>query len=469
MHQIKLLFTLLFSVLIFSLQAGEVILYTQVSNPTSSYVGFAYKKTVDAENASFFRMDLNAQNAAQMQLSLDASKFVELHYNNQIIKLYLETGDDLKIFLDGNNPQKSIRFEGRGSANNNLLAQYHQSYRSAEQRTFEGGYLKVNIDEKALRQAAASPAAAYATELQSEQSQQIQLLKNNRSQVSTFLYDYLQTEIEYTNATNRIAWFLENRYQPIQRSKSSIPVLKGVSIKNDKLLSHPAYSNFLNAYLFYLYLPEDLSRFKVHYPLYKIVQEKFSGRVKYHLLSELLVKVYERSGNAEFAHKHFRDFVNQNPYPEYTDKVLAMYGGVLSGTPDVAAPDFDMMDDKRKVISLSDYEGKVVYLSFWASWCKPCIEGFKKSADIRKQMQDMGVVLLNVSIDKKEEAWRDAMIRHNPIGVNGLVLSLEDISKKYDISSIPLYQIIDKNGKFAFLSDNAQRNILEEFRQLVRR
>ena len=133
------------------------------------------------------------------------------------------------------------------------------------------------------------------------------------------------------------------------------------------------------------------------------------------------------------------------------------------------APDIDMVDKNGNYVGLGNYKGQVVYISFWASWCKPCIEGFKKNKDLRKKLDEAGVVLLNVSIDKKEEAWKDAMIRHNPLGVNGRVVSLSDVAKNYDVSAIPLYHIVDKNGKFTYLSDNANRDILQEFIDLVQK
>ena len=469
MNQLNKLLLLFCSLLIRQapLSAETILLYTQVNNPTDKHIGFAYKKHPDAESNSFFRLDLNAANEAQFQLELDAAKFVELHYGGQIVQLYLETNTQLQIYFDGRDLKNTIHFKGKGAGNNQVLADYHKRFRSSDKKEYEGGYLTVQVDKDIADKARSSTPSSFAQSNSIGQAEQVRFLESNRAQLSPFLYQYLQTEIQYASATNRIAWFLENQTASIQRPKSSIAVLEKASLQEYRLLSHPAYQNFLSAYVFYSFLPGDLSRYKVHIPFYEIIEKNFQGKVKYHLLTELLVNVYNRSGDAALAQKHFQAFANNNPYPEYTEKILEVYGGALSGTPNVGAPDFDMMTPERNVISLSDYNGKVVYVSFWASWCKPCIEGFKKSAATRQKLQEMGVILLNVSIDKKEEAWKEAMVRHNPIGINGLVLSLEDISKKYNISSIPIYEIIAKNGKFAYLSDSAQRNILEEFRQLV--
>ena len=186
--------------------------------------------------------------------------------------------------------------------------------------------MTANVDQGAAQQARAATANAFAVATDAIQQQQNQFLNQNRTQISTFLYQYLQTEITYNNASNRAAWFLEHRYESPQRSKNVIPVLQGVSLSKSDLLAHPAYTNFLKIYLLYSYLPEDLSRYKTHYPLYEIVENKYSGKPKYYLQKELMVDVFNRSGEVAFAQKHFRDFVNQNPYPAYTEAIQNVYG-----------------------------------------------------------------------------------------------------------------------------------------------
>gem|GEM_PF-4630670 len=119
---------------------------------------------------------------------------------------------------------------------------------------------------------------------------------------------------------------------------------------------------------------------------------------------------------------------------------------------DRRAPDFQM--------TLED--GSHQYISFWALWCSPCLTNFNKYRAIRQQLSDMDIVLLNVSIDHNLDSWKKALEDYDIKGVHAHVPK-SDLYPGYEISSIPLYDIIGKNGAFRYLSDEAGRDILAQF------
>ncbi len=64
------------------------------------------------------------------------------------------------------------------------------------------------------------------------------------------------------------------------------------------------------------------------------------------------------------------------------------------------APEFSLVDLADKPVRLSDYRGKVVFLNFWATWCKPCKEEMPSMEVLHKNFEKDGLVILAVSIDR---------------------------------------------------------------------
>lgn len=130
------------------------------------------------------------------------------------------------------------------------------------------------------------------------------------------------------------------------------------------------------------------------------------------------------------------------------------------------APDFEFITDSGEKMQLLDYKGEVVYISFWASWCGPCIKGFEKYADIRKEMADAGVVLLNISIDKNEQDWKDAVARLKIEGKHGLVPHSE-LRETYQLYNVPRYEIMGKEGEFLYLNRDGGKSVMDNFKEFI--
>jgi len=134
---------------------------------------------------------------------------------------------------------------------------------------------------------------------------------------------------------------------------------------------------------------------------------------------------------------------------------------VLSADRKSAANGAVLMQDKSgKPVSLESFKGKVVYIDFWASWCGPCRQQFpfsKKMHDALTEKQRKKIVFLYISIDDNEDVWIKSIKDLDIQGTHTISKGgwKSEACKKFQISSIPRYMIMDAQG--IIVDDNAPR------------
>jgi peroxiredoxin len=112
------------------------------------------------------------------------------------------------------------------------------------------------------------------------------------------------------------------------------------------------------------------------------------------------------------------------------------------------ASDFSLKDMSGKTVRLSDYKGKVVLLEFWASWCPPCRASVPGLEKLHNAYKDKGLVLLAVSMDEGGGDEVRSFIRES--GITYTVLKgTEDVAMKYEVRSIPMMLVLNKEGRIA--------------------
>ena len=182
---------------------------------------------------------------------------------------------------------------------------------------------------------------------------------------------------------------------------------------------------------------------------YNLAKEKLEGRVLYWFLAGELINTLKRGGSEAFAwaQRKWEEFQQINPYPEYNEAVLVALAAALKLQPEQPAPEFTLDNLDGQSVSLSQFKGQVVLLDFWASWCKPCIADLPYLREVKKKTSDWPVVFVNISLDKDEADWREAIDKH---GIEGVHVRADgfgsDVAKSYQVMGIPTYYLVDSQG-----------------------
>ena len=127
------------------------------------------------------------------------------------------------------------------------------------------------------------------------------------------------------------------------------------------------------------------------------------------------------------------------------------------------APDFELQTFDGESLLLSDLEGKVVVLNFWASWCPPCRWEMPSFERIYQEYKDDGVVFVGVAMsDTLEDAqgFADEAGVTYPIGLD----TDNRIAIAYRVMSLPTTFFINKEGQVQRrLTSAANEGVLKVF------
>lgn len=134
------------------------------------------------------------------------------------------------------------------------------------------------------------------------------------------------------------------------------------------------------------------------------------------------------------------------------------------------APSFAITTDSGRQVTRSGFGGKLLVLNFWATWCPPCIQEMPSLDQFQKQLAGSGVVVLGVSVDKSDKAYR-AFLDKARVSFQTARDPEANISAEYGTFKYPETYVIDSKGKVVQKhigpKDWSDPRLLSEIRSLL--
>ena len=386
---------------------------------------------------------------------LNENQFIYLDYNRNKAPLYVEPGDTLIVDFEAANFQYSFSFSGKAAGNNKLLYEYLKAYPTETNRfkmvQYRRGTFWYDCDPKMDHMMQDTGPSAFTAKLDLRKESTFDMvdfaIKSNPTKITRGFQDFLEAEAMYLNAYHKLLYghIYKNKYK---LDDSFFTFLDEVPVQNEAI-GNFWYRQFLLAYCNHHSENFDVKE-KTYTEQYNFANDRLERSAKRFVQSEILVNALRGKTIDQIAGS-YRDFILTNEMYHFHQKVINQYDKSIKYMAGSKAPDFTLAEQSGKTVNLNDYKGKVIYLNFWASWCAPCMKKMELMQSLQSGKQNPNVVYVNISLDRKEEAWQKTLKKKNFSGIHLWAEGNIDskIAKDYQITILPQYYIIDKNGGFA--------------------
>lgn len=279
---------------------------------------------------------------------------------------------------------------------------------------------------------------------------------------------------------------------PFKPNKDYYKSIDTLNINNQDAIFSYWYFDFLNSYLVYDNVnyekqsAEEWRNLTTKLALLK-ANENLTGEIrdvfKYNYLNSYLSQTKDLKKYDQIFHNNEDDFSNMDYLNDLNVKRGLLNDSIVKSRNDGymqsaqnrlqkndSVPYFYLPDINGTFFSPKYFDEKLVYINFWATWCKPCIASIPKKNDlILAYANNPEIIFLNICTSSPKENW-EKMIYEKSIG--GINLFANEnwsniLTNKFGISGIPTYFLI-KEGKVIKPYCDSPENIEDDLKLLIK-
>ena len=116
--------------------------------------------------------------------------------------------------------------------------------------------------------------------------------------------------------------------------------------------------------------------------------------------------------------------------------------------------------------SLKQFQGKVLYVDFWSSWCGPCAQSFPFLNELDRDLKTKGLQVIGVNLDEVSEDAKDFLTKYP---ANFIVASdaAQQCAKDFGVKAMPSSYLVDRKGIIRYVHLGFRPDEAKEFRALA--
>lgn len=140
----------------------------------------------------------------------------------------------------------------------------------------------------------------------------------------------------------------------------------------------------------------------------------------------------------------YRDWVNHPAKRKMFGELCEEWSKLETGQ---ISPDFRCADSNGRMVALSDFTGKYVFIQIWASWCEPCRKELSHWKEVAWQFEGTDICFVSISCDWDKSAWKRTMREEKMGGIQLHADRDSEFLRAYMVRNVPRFILIDREGK----------------------
>lgn len=130
------------------------------------------------------------------------------------------------------------------------------------------------------------------------------------------------------------------------------------------------------------------------------------------------------------------------------------------------APGFRLEAVDGSQVGLADYQGQLVLLDFWATWCAPCHAQAEILLDVYPDYKDRGFEILSIDVEEPPDQVR-SFVESKGYPYPVLLDETGEVSLGFDVLALPTLVLVDGSGEMVYhhpgiTSENTLRDLIEK-------